>query len=93
MHFLGDGIRRAYEARVSKPPQYGYSEEVLISRREILQGASETLSNPRSRREYNQGIAEDEFDTILTQVPWDKVVFVSFFEQLLHFFLYFTSNM
>ncbi|GFY95838.1 chaperone DnaJ-domain superfamily protein [Actinidia rufa] len=73
MHFLGDGIRRAYEARVSKPPQYGYSQDVLISRREILQAACETLANPRSRREYNQGLAEDEFDTILTQVPWDKV--------------------
>ncbi|GFS46449.1 chaperone DnaJ-domain superfamily protein [Actinidia rufa] len=73
MHFLGDGIRRAYEARVSKSPQYGYSQEVLISRREILQAACETLANPRSRREYNQGLAEDEFDTILTQVPWDKV--------------------
>lgn len=72
-HFLGDGIRRAYEARVSKPPQYGYSEEVLIGRREILRGACETLADPRSRREYNQGLAEDEFDTILTEVPWDKV--------------------
>ncbi|CAK9178455.1 unnamed protein product [Ilex paraguariensis] len=72
-HFLGDGIRRAYEARVSKPPQYGYSQEALISRRQILQGACETLANSRSRREYNQGLTEDEFDTILTQVPWDKV--------------------
>ncbi|GMP81515.1 hypothetical protein CsSME_00036199 [Camellia sinensis var. sinensis] len=72
MHFLGDGIRRAYEARVSKPPQYGYSQDVLIGRRQILQAACETLSNPRSRREYNQGLAEDEFDTILTDVPWDK---------------------
>ncbi|KAL7207546.1 hypothetical protein ACSBR1_029480 [Camellia fascicularis] len=73
MHFLGDGIRRAYEARVAKPPQYGYSQDVLIGRRQILQAACETLSNPRSRREYNQGLAEDEFDTILTDVPWDKV--------------------
>jgi hypothetical protein len=72
-HFLGDGIRRAFEARVSKPPQYGYSEESLISRRQILQAASHTLSNPQWRREYNQGLAEDEFDTILTQVPWDNV--------------------
>ncbi|CAA3003029.1 protein ACCUMULATION AND REPLICATION OF CHLOROPLASTS 6, chloroplastic isoform X2 [Olea europaea var. sylvestris] len=72
-HFLGDGIRRAYDARVSKPPQYGYSDEALISRRQILQAACETLANPSSRREYNQGLAEDEFDTILTQVPWDKV--------------------
>ncbi|KAL0360600.1 UNVERIFIED_CONTAM: protein ACCUMULATION AND REPLICATION OF CHLOROPLASTS 6, chloroplastic [Sesamum radiatum] len=72
-HFLGDGIRRAYDARVSKPPQYGYSDEALISRRQILQAACETLANPSSRGEYNQGLAEDEFDTILTQVPWDKV--------------------
>ncbi|KAI3464880.1 hypothetical protein Pfo_021543 [Paulownia fortunei] len=72
-HFLGDGIRRAYDARVSKPPQYGYSDDALISRRQILQAACETLANPSSRREYNQGLADDEFDTILTQVPWDKV--------------------
>lgn len=72
-HFLGDGIRRAYDARVSKPPQYGYSDDALISRRQILQAACETLANPSSRREYNQSLAEDEFDTILTQVPWDKV--------------------
>lgn len=90
-HFLGDGIRRAYEARVSKPPQYGYSEEVLIGRREILRGACETLSDPRSRREYNQGLAEDEFDTILTEVPWDKVVFEYFVSAMVidfrtHFF-------
>lgn len=73
-HFLGDGIRRAYDARVSKPPQYGYSDDALISRRQILQAACETLANPSSRREYNQSLAEDEFDTILTQVPWDKVI-------------------
>ncbi|XP_047980477.1 protein ACCUMULATION AND REPLICATION OF CHLOROPLASTS 6, chloroplastic [Salvia hispanica] len=72
-HFLGDGIRRAYNARVSMPPQYGYSDDALISRRQILQAACETLANSGSRREYNQGLAEDEFDTILTQVPWDKV--------------------
>ncbi|XP_057975849.1 protein ACCUMULATION AND REPLICATION OF CHLOROPLASTS 6, chloroplastic [Malania oleifera] len=72
-HFLGDGIRRAYEARVSKPPQYGYTQEALISRRQILQAACETLANPRSRREYNGGLAEDGHETILTDVPWDKV--------------------
>lgn len=81
-HFLGDGIRRAYDARVSKPPQYGYSDDALISRRQILQAACETLSNPSSRREYNQSLADDEFDTILTQVPWDKVFFS---EKILHF--------
>lgn len=73
MHFLSDGIKRAFEARVSKPPQYGYSQDVLIGRRQILMAACETLASPSSRREYNQGLAEDEFDTILTEVPWDKV--------------------
>ncbi|OMO75324.1 hypothetical protein COLO4_26194 [Corchorus olitorius] len=72
-HFLGDGIKRAYEARVSKPPQYGFSQETLINRRQILQAACETLANAGSRRNYNQGLADDELDTIITQVPWDKV--------------------
>lgn len=74
-HFLSDGIRRAYEARVSKPPQYGYSDEALISRRQILQAACETLANPSSRRDYNQELSVDEFEATLTQVPWDKVDF------------------
>ncbi|CAI0382916.1 unnamed protein product [Linum tenue] len=68
-HFLGDGIRRAYEARVSKPPAYGFSQEALISRRQILQAACETLANFNSRREYNHGLIDDEEDTVLTQVP------------------------
>ncbi|XVE56123.1 hypothetical protein DITRI_Ditri03aG0212400 [Diplodiscus trichospermus] len=72
-HFLGDGIKRAYEARVSKPPQYGFSQDTLISRRQILQAACETLANSASRRNYNQGLVDDERDTIITQVPWDKV--------------------
>lgn len=72
-HFLGDGIRRAYEAKVSKPPQYGYSQDALVCRRQILQAACDTLANPSSRREYNQSLADDEFGTILTQVPWEKV--------------------
>ncbi|XP_061349958.1 protein ACCUMULATION AND REPLICATION OF CHLOROPLASTS 6, chloroplastic [Gastrolobium bilobum] len=72
-HFLGDGIRRAYEARNSKPPQYAFSNDALISRRQILQAACETLADPASRREYNQGLFDDEDATILTQVPFDKV--------------------
>ncbi|XP_049390248.1 protein ACCUMULATION AND REPLICATION OF CHLOROPLASTS 6, chloroplastic isoform X1 [Solanum stenotomum] len=72
-HFLGDGIRRCYDARITKPPQYGYSQETLIGRRQILQAACETLADSTSRREYNQGLAQHEFDTILTPVPWDKV--------------------
>ncbi|CDP18569.1 unnamed protein product [Coffea canephora] len=74
-HFLGDGIRRAYEAKVSRPPHYGYSQDALVSRRMILQVACQTLANASSQREYNQGLADDEFGTIITQVPWDKVNF------------------
>lgn len=77
-HYLGDGIRRAYEARVSKPPQYGFSQDTLFSRRQFLQAACETLANGSSRRDYNQGIVENEEGTILTQVPWDKVCSILF---------------
>ncbi|KAK7291225.1 hypothetical protein RIF29_06191 [Crotalaria pallida] len=72
-HFLGDGIRRAYEARFSKPPQYAFSDDALISRRQILQAACETLADPASRREYNQSLVEDEDGGILTQIPFHKV--------------------
>lgn len=72
-HFLGDGIRRAFEARVSKPPQYGFSTEALIARRQILQAACDTLSNPTSRSDYNIGLADDPDSTLITHVPWDKV--------------------
>ncbi|GAV72466.1 DUF4101 domain-containing protein [Cephalotus follicularis] len=72
-HFLGEGIRRAYEARASKPPLYGFSQDALMSRRLILQAACETLAVPNSRREYNQGLVDDQNGTIITQVPLDKV--------------------
>ncbi|XP_057424144.1 protein ACCUMULATION AND REPLICATION OF CHLOROPLASTS 6, chloroplastic [Lotus japonicus] len=72
-HFLGDGIRRAYEAKFSKPPQYAFSNDALISRRQILQAACETLADPASRRDYNQHLLDDEDAAILTQVPFDKV--------------------
>ncbi|KAL2976128.1 hypothetical protein AAZX31_14G201200 [Glycine max] len=72
-HFLGDGIRRAYEAKFSKPPQYAFSNDALISRRQILQAACETLADPTSRREYNQSLVDDEEAAILTQIPFDKV--------------------
>ncbi|XP_010271467.1 PREDICTED: protein ACCUMULATION AND REPLICATION OF CHLOROPLASTS 6, chloroplastic [Nelumbo nucifera] len=72
-HYLGDGIRRAYDSRISKPPQYGFSQDALISRRQILQAACETLANPRTRGDYNQGLLEDQDGTLITQVPWDKV--------------------
>ncbi|XP_010907356.1 protein ACCUMULATION AND REPLICATION OF CHLOROPLASTS 6, chloroplastic isoform X2 [Elaeis guineensis] len=72
-HFLGDGIRRAFEARVSKPPQYGFSTETLIARRQILQAACDTLSNPTSRGDYNLGLDDDPNSTPTTHVPWDKI--------------------
>ena len=72
-HFLSDGIRRSYEARVSKPPQHGFSQDALLSRRQILMAACETLVTSGLRREYNQSLAEDEEGTVITQVPWDKV--------------------
>ncbi|KAE9600131.1 hypothetical protein Lal_00045344 [Lupinus albus] len=72
-HFLGDGIRRAYEAKFSKPPQYAFSNDALISRRQILEAAYETLVDAASRREYNQSLIDDEDGTILTEVPFHKV--------------------
>lgn len=72
-HFLADGIRRAYEARVSKPPQYGFSQEALIGRWQILQAAFDTLSSPNSRGDYNRGLTEDPGSTITTHVPLDKI--------------------
>ncbi|KAK6115258.1 hypothetical protein DH2020_007527 [Rehmannia glutinosa] len=66
-------IKKKRDVGFEAAPQYGYSDDALISRRQILQAACETLANPGSRREYNEGLADDEFDTIITQVPWDKV--------------------
>ncbi|KNA07296.1 hypothetical protein SOVF_173180 isoform A [Spinacia oleracea] len=72
-HFLGDGIRRAYEGRVSKPPQYGFTQDALIARRQILQAACDTLSNPNARRDYNLGLSDAFEETTLFDVPFDKV--------------------
>ncbi|KAK8968982.1 hypothetical protein KSP40_PGU016787 [Platanthera guangdongensis] len=72
-HLLVDGIRREYEARVSKPIQYGFSNEALIGRLQILQAACDTLANPTSRGDYNRGLIEDPSSTLTTHVPWDKV--------------------
>lgn len=70
---MGDGIRRAFEARVSKPPQLGFSQEALVGRRQILQAACDTLSNAGSRADYNRGLVDDTGSTLTTNVPWDKV--------------------
>ncbi|KAI7747331.1 hypothetical protein M8C21_016614 [Ambrosia artemisiifolia] len=68
-HIIGDGIVKCYEDRVTKPPQYGYSDDVLVSRKQILMAACETLSNPSLRKEYD----DDEVDNIVVDVPWDNV--------------------
>lgn len=73
-HFLADGIRRSYDAKFSKPPQYAFSDDALISRRQILQAACETLTDPAYRREYNQALIEDEDSAVLTEIPFDKVI-------------------
>ncbi|CAO2041267.1 unnamed protein product [Urochloa humidicola] len=72
-HFLGDGIRRAFDARIAKPPQYGYSTEALIGRRQMLQLAHDTLTNQSSRTEYDRALSEDRDATLTMDVAWDKV--------------------
>ena len=40
-HFLGDIIRRCYEARSLKRYQYEYDDDALITRRRVLRAACE----------------------------------------------------
>jgi hypothetical protein len=72
-HFLGDGIRRAFESRIAKPPQYGYSTEALVGRRQMLQIAHDTLTNQSSRTEYDRALSEDHDAALTMDVAWDKV--------------------
>ncbi|XP_039846037.1 protein ACCUMULATION AND REPLICATION OF CHLOROPLASTS 6, chloroplastic-like isoform X3 [Panicum virgatum] len=72
-HFLGDGIRRAFESQIAKPPQYGYSTEALVGRRQMLQLAHDTLTNQSSRTEYDRALSEDRDTTLTMDVAWDKV--------------------
>ncbi|AQK60741.1 Protein ACCUMULATION AND REPLICATION OF CHLOROPLASTS 6 chloroplastic [Zea mays] len=72
-HFLGDGIRRAFESRIAKPPQYGYSTEALVGRRQMLQIAHDTLTNQSSRTEYDRALSEDRDAALTMDVAWDKV--------------------
>ncbi|XP_073011971.1 protein ACCUMULATION AND REPLICATION OF CHLOROPLASTS 6, chloroplastic [Typha latifolia] len=72
-HFLRDGIRRAFEAKISRHPQYSFSSEALIGRRQILQAACDTLSDPDAREDYNRGLAEDRDAALIVDVGWDKV--------------------
>lgn len=75
-HFLADGIVRSYEARLAHPPKEGFSEEALLARVEILRGARDTLADPEWRGDYNQGLVEDEAETLVVDVPWSKVCFL-----------------
>ncbi|KAG8057954.1 hypothetical protein GUJ93_ZPchr0002g23787 [Zizania palustris] len=72
-HFLSDGIRRAFEARLAKPPQYGYSTDALIGRRQMLQIAHDTLTNQSSRTEYDRALSENRQEALTMDVAWDKV--------------------
>lgn len=46
-------VRRAYQKRLSSPPDVGYSEDSLFSRAVLLRSAAETLSQMNSRRAYD----------------------------------------
>lgn len=72
-HFLRDGIRRAFEARIAKPPQYGYSTDALVGRRQMLQVAHDTLTNQSSRNEYDHALSENRDAAVTMDVAWDKV--------------------
>ncbi|KAM0897317.1 hypothetical protein ACQ4PT_022672 [Festuca glaucescens] len=72
-HFLGDGVRRAFEARTAKPPQYGYSTDTLVGRRQILQIAHDTLTDQSSRTEYDRALSENRDAALTLDVAWDKV--------------------
>uniref|UniRef100_A0ACD5VAL3 Uncharacterized protein n=1 Tax=Avena sativa TaxID=4498 RepID=A0ACD5VAL3_AVESA len=72
-HFLGDGVRRAFEARSAKPPQYGYSTDALVGRRQILQMAHDTLTDQSSRTEYDRALSENRDAALTLDVAWDKV--------------------
>ncbi|KAF9587977.1 hypothetical protein IFM89_006856 [Coptis chinensis] len=68
-HFLSDGIKRCFDSKISQSPQYGFTQETLLSRRQILQAACETLTNSTTRQDYNQGLVEN----LITEVPWENV--------------------
>lgn len=62
--------------KCSTPPLDGFSQDALLVRRQILQAACDTLSNPESRGDYNQVLVDDHDAALVTQVPWDKVTYL-----------------
>jgi hypothetical protein len=71
--YLADAIVRAFDSRIDNSPRQGFSQQALLARLEILRGARDTLADPEIRAEYNQGLAEDEADTLILDVPLTKV--------------------
>lgn len=71
--YLSDAIVRAFDSRIDNSPRQGFSQQALLARLEILRGARDTLADPEIRAEYNQGLAEDEADTLILDVPLTKV--------------------
>jgi len=69
---------RAFDSRIDNSPRQGFSQLALLARLEILRGARDSLADPEIRAEYNQGLAEDEEDTLILDVPLSKVRIVSF---------------
>lgn len=71
--YLADAIVRAFDSRIDNSPRLGFSQQALLARLEILRGARDSLVDPEIRAEYNQGLAEDEADTLILDVPLTKV--------------------
>lgn len=74
---------RAFDSRIDNSPRQGFSQQALLARLEILRGARDSLADPEIRAEYNQGLAEDEADTLILDVPLTKVRAPSFSGQCL----------
>lgn len=71
--YLADAIVRAFDSRIDNSPRQGFSQQALLARLEILRGARDSLADPEIRAEYNQGLTEDEADTLILDVPLSKV--------------------
>jgi hypothetical protein len=54
-----DLVRRSYE-RIAKAPAPGYSEDALYSRAVLLKAACDALSDPDSRRAYDQQLFKEQ---------------------------------
>lgn len=73
---------RAFDSRIDNSPRQGFSQLALLARLEILRGARDSLADPEIRAEYNQGLAEDEEDTLILDVPLSKVRIACFIDRV-----------